>query len=79
LGTLNPQQQCCEKATFCMILSVCQYIMHTSSPCCKQALAIIYVKVHVLLYRLPCKTVHNQMLSELSRFILSSPKTDSWL
>ena len=36
VGDLNPQQQCCENLTICMILSVCQYNMYTSSSCCKQ-------------------------------------------
>jgi len=75
---LYSQQQCCANLTFCMILSVCQYTMHTSSFCCNQVLVISYVQMHVLLYRLPSKTVYNQMLCELSGFILPSPKTDSW-
>jgi hypothetical protein len=49
---LYPQEQCCGNFTFCMILSACQYTMHTASSCCKQVRVISHVKDFI--YRNGC-------------------------
>jgi hypothetical protein len=64
-GITHPATNCCalvfSAAVLCKphilhdIISLSVY-MHTSSFCCKQVLEISYVKMHILLYRLPSKT-----------------------